>query len=214
MLEADRSAFYDLLGGVFDYYRTELSATVLEIYWTGLRQFDLDAVRTALGQHTMNPDTGQFIPKLADVVKMMGGSTLDSALVGWSKVERAVSGAGAYQSVAFDDPIIHRVVEDMGGWPLLCGTTARDWPFKQNEFTARYRGYKMRGQVPAYPPRLIGIVEGDNASRGFRGRDETFYIGDPTKAALVVSGGTVTPRLGMALAVDALPGIPKKLEAP
>jgi hypothetical protein len=57
------------------------------VWWQGLRQFDLDGVRVALGQHCMNPDSGQFPPKIADVVKMMGGSSLDSALVAWSKVE-------------------------------------------------------------------------------------------------------------------------------
>ncbi len=54
---------------------------------------------------------------------MLGGSTQDAALAAWSKVDRAVREVGPYQSVAFDDALIHRVLFEMGGWIPLGSKT-------------------------------------------------------------------------------------------
>jgi len=67
-------------------------------------------------RHLMNPDTGQFLPKPADIVRMLGGRTLDRALMAWAKVDKAVRQIGTYESVVFDDALIHRVLHEMGGW--------------------------------------------------------------------------------------------------
>jgi hypothetical protein len=36
---------------------------------------------------------------------------------------------GAYQSVVFDDPLIHLVLEDLGGWIKICSTLIKDLIF-------------------------------------------------------------------------------------
>ena len=116
MVNSELPEFAKTLLAVADYYGKELSTGVVDLYWQGLREYDLDAVRRALWAHARNPDTGQFMPKIADVAKVMQGRTSDQAAVAWSKVDQAVRRVGTYQCVVFDDPVIHRVIADMGGW--------------------------------------------------------------------------------------------------
>jgi len=85
MTEADREPFFTLLGDVYAFYRTDFSTFVGRVWWTAMQPYDLAAVNDAMGRHCANPDTGQYLPKPADVVRMLQGSTQDSALVAWAK---------------------------------------------------------------------------------------------------------------------------------
>ena len=196
MQPADRDAFGELIGGVYDFYGKPCSEFALGVWWNALQPFDLSAVQDALGRHAVNPDNGQFLPRPADVVKMLGGSTLDAAMLAWSKLEKAVMRIGPYQTVAFDDALIHRVVDDMGGWVQFGRVTEEEWPFTQKEFENRYRGYRFRSETPQYPPKLIGIVDGENLRKGYPPED-VVLIGDATAARRVMGAGSDTPRIGV-----------------
>ncbi|MRW82911.1 hypothetical protein GJ698_02250 [Pseudoduganella sp. FT26W] len=196
MTEDDKKRFFTTLIGVADYYGKELSKGVLTVYWEGLREYNLEAVEKALWAHAKNPDSGQWMPKVADVGKMLQGRTADQAAVAWSKVDRAVRQVGSYADVVFDDALIHRVLHDMGGWLQLMGKVESDWPFIAREFENRYRGYRMRGETPAYPPRLIGMANAHNGKQGFA-LQVPVLVGDPAAAQRVLAGGSDTPLLAM-----------------
>lgn len=174
--------FRNCLTACAELYGQPVSSAVADLWWAALRQYDIAAVERAFQKHMTNPDTGQFMPKPADIIRMIGGTTIDSAMVAWALVDRAVRSVGPYASVAFDDPVIHRVIHDMGGWIRLCTGTRdeKDWPFVGNEFRTRYKGAAMRDQLehPAYLP---GLAEqsGRPASECMR------YIGDQKKALAV-----------------------------
>jgi hypothetical protein len=195
MIETEKKRFFATLIGVADYYGKELSKGVLMVYWEGLREYDLDAVEKALWAHAKNPDTGQWMPKVADVAKMLEGRTADQAAVAWSKVDRAVRQVGSYADVVFDDPLIHRVLHDMGGWLHLAMKTESDWPFIAREFENRYRGYRMRGEVPEYPPVLIGSANAHNGKQGFA-LQAPVLVGDPAAAMKVMRGGSSASLIG------------------
>lgn len=194
MIEADREDFAVLIAGVYEFYGKDLSAFALDVWWKAMQQFDLQAVRDALGRHCLNPDNGQFMPRPADVVRMLGGGTQDRALVAWSKVDRAIREVGTYRTVAFDDALIHRVVEDMGGWVALGTKTTEEWPFVAKEFENRYRGYSMRNEKPPYQAKLIGITDAANSQQGYAEGD-VYLIGNQELARLVVSSGGAKPSL-------------------
>lgn len=189
MKPTESASFKALLAGVFALYGKDLSEAVLSIWWGSMRHYEFEAVKDALNRHAVNPDNGQFLPKPADVVKLIDGGTADSALQAWAKFERGLMRFAPYQSVVFDDPLIHRVVQDMGGWPGFCEHQEDEWPFVRNQFVALYRSYRGRATQPEYPPKLIGLAEGHNASRGFR-VDAPMLIGDQGRAAAVLAGGT------------------------
>lgn len=194
MQDTDRSEFVKLITDVHKFYRQDISIFAIGVWWTTMQQFDLSAVQDALGRHAMNPDTGQFLPKPADVVKMLQGSTNDSALIAWTKVDRTVRMVGPYESVCFDDPLINGVLSEMGGWSELNRCSEEEWPFKRNEFVNRYRGYRMRSAIPQYPTHLIGLAEADCARQG-RPIPSPVLIGDQAQAKRVLEGGTSLPAL-------------------
>lgn len=188
MAPTDRENFYELMSDVYAFYRQSVSPFALGVWFEAMTPYDLHAVRDALNRHCVNPDNGQFLPKPADVVKLIAGGTQDAALVAWAKVTQAISTVGRYRSVVFDDPLIHAVLNDMGGWIPLGDVSKEEMPFKGREFENRYRGYKLRGAMPTYPPKLLGITDRDNASRGFE-QSTPLLIGDEKKATLVLNGG-------------------------
>lgn len=201
MRDSDLIEFSTTLLAVADYYGRELSENVVDVYWNGLREYDLEAVKKALWAHARNPDTGQFMPKVADIAKVTQGRTDDQAAVAWSKVNLAVRRVGTYQCVVFDDPIIHRVLADMSGWVYVGAKDDKEWPFVAREFENRYRGYRMRDEVPEYPPVLIGMANAHNSKQGFR-QNPPILVGDERRANAVLLGGTTAPLLAMRSLAD------------
>lgn len=206
MRAADEAKFAALMTGIADYYDKVLSITAINLYWEGLKQYDYEAIEKALWTHTQNPDTGQFMPKIADVGKMLQGRTSDQAQVAWSKVDAGMRQIGTYSDVAFDDSIIHRIIADMGGWIALGAKKEDEWPFVAKEFENRYRGYKMRGEVPEYPRVLTGMANAHNAKEGFR-LQPPMLIGDEVKARRVMAGGTAGTLIGMKQAGEVVPAL-------
>lgn len=192
MTDSDKPQFFALIAGVYAFYRQDMSDFAGGVWWQAMKPFDFAAVADALNRHCVNPDTGQFMPKPADAVKMLQGSSQDSAMVAWSKVDRGVRQVGTYASVAFDDPIIHRVIHDMGGWVALGTKTEHEWPFVAKEFENRYRGYRVRSETPEYPSHLVGIAEAQNSQDG-RQSQPPVLIGDSGRAKQVLLRGSDKP---------------------
>ena len=188
MNHQDTAKFAKIMVTLGEYYGREISDGLIDTYWRGLSHLEIDEVREALNRHMQNPDAGQFMPKIADIARMVAGSTQSAALIAWSKVDRGVRSVGVYESVVFDDPLIHRVITDMGGWVAMGNKTEDDWPFVAKEFENRYRGYAMRSERPDYPKVLIGMAEAQNSQLGFKSTAPRL-IGEPDRARLVYRQG-------------------------
>lgn len=187
----DFDAFGQMLVAVGDLYGKTMSEFALGLYFNALKEFDLAAVRQAFDRYVKNPDSGQFMPKPADLIRMMQGSSLDASMAAWSKVDRAIRQVGTYASVVFDDPLIHRVIADMGGWVQLGTKSEDEWPFVQRDFQNFYKGYAHRNEKPEYDPVLIGLANQHNASEGYA-KSPPKLIGDAMQAQQVMLGGTST----------------------
>jgi hypothetical protein len=181
MRRTDRKSFIEALAAVYALYRVDLSPAVTEIWWRALQPYEIEQVQEALGRHSVNPDTGQFVPKPADVVKILEGTTSDSAILAWAKVTEAVRRFGSWDSVQFDDFIIHKVISDLGGWPELCATGAKEWDFKAKAFQAAYRAYRNRPSAE-FPKHLPGRIEIQNNASGYPGANVAIrFIGERSK---------------------------------
>lgn len=186
--------FRVLLTNVFAFYNQDITDFALDVWYEALKQYDFAAIKSALNRHCVNPDNGQFLPKPADVVKLLQGSTNDSALVAWAKVDKAVKQVGGYASVIFDDAIIHAVIDDMGGWIKLCSHKNDEWAFVAKEFENRYRGFKTTQNITSYSKVLIGRAEAENNNHGFKS-EPPVLIGDSQKAIQVLQNGTTKSKL-------------------
>ncbi len=190
MHQHDSKAFAEIFQNVCELYGKAISDRVLNIWWKALQPYDLSAIKEAFGRHSRNTDGGRFFPRPADVVRMLEGSTEDAALQAWAQVDQVVRRVGVHESVVFGDPLIHRVLQEMGGWIALGSKQETDWPFVQKEFVARYRGYRERSETPAYPPVLIGTTEAQNTSEGFQSAPPVL-VEDIPAAQKVLNGGTL-----------------------
>lgn len=187
--------FAKALAALAEYYGRELSEGVIALYWQGLQQYPIDEIEAAIGRHLQNPDSGQWMPKIADIVRMIDGTTQGAAALAWAKVMRAVGAVGQYQSLAFDDAVIHLTVDDLGGWPKLCQVAEQELPFLQKRFETSYRAYRSRGaDLPPHPRYLAGVSEMQNAAQGCP-YDPPALVGDRERAQLVYRGGSDAPRL-------------------
>lgn len=186
----DIKKFQALMYGIGEYYNREISEMLMEIYWEGLKQHEYEAVSRAAQLHMKNPEGGQFFPKLGDFNRHLTGSNQDKALQAWAKVDKAVRTIGPYRSVVFDDPVIHAVIADMGGWIGLGNCSEEtEWPFRQNEFAKRYRGIMDRGGVESYLAKLTGIADMHNRTIGKQNEHETVLLGDQEKAMAILQNG-------------------------
>ena len=72
-------------------YGREVSEAVAGVWWGALKAYDIEAIETAFRRHMTNPDTGQFMPRPADIVRMLNAGFGDLAAA--SEKARAL-GAG------------------------------------------------------------------------------------------------------------------------
>ena len=165
MKHEEKIDFTDMITGVAEVYGKKISTKLLDIYWLALEKYEFEQIRLAIQQHLLNPDTGQFMPKPADFVRYVEGKSQEKILLAWQKLMKAVKQHGSYQSIIFDDPLIHYVVDEMGGWILFCRTEDSKLPFVFQEFSRYYAVCLSR--PPEYcPKQLTGILEHQNGLYG------------------------------------------------
>ena len=187
MHDTEQPLFSRLMLDIGEMYSKSLSPLMVEMYWQALREFELEVVRWAFKAHACDSDGGRFLPRPADILRWIQGCPEGRALKAWSYVEAAIGRVGRYQSVAFDDPLIHRVIEDLGGWIRLCEQDLKEFPFTALAFQKRYRVLINQTGV-RHPPYLVGRVEHDNAKDGYE-YPLPLLIGDPDKAKQVMVSG-------------------------
>ena len=189
MNENQMEDFAIMLTQVFAEYDKPASDFAVQAFWIALSRFDFDAVARAFNIHYSSPDNGKWPPKPGDIIRILEGGSGDRALLAWSKVDKAVRTVGPYESVVFDDPLIHSVIRDMGGWIKLGDCGERDFEFRGKEFCTRYRGYAENGKVDKFPAKLIGLAELSNSQTPGYDIDPPLLLGDSAKARLVLEQG-------------------------
>ena len=194
MNPADKTGFARLITGLAQTFHTAVSAADLEAYWRLLSRFSLEEIERAIAGYCRSSKGHRFFPKPGELVALMVGSDADQALRAWSTVLRAIRGVGAYRTVVFDDPLIHAVIWDMGGWQTLCAMLTEDEPFRAREFERRYVGYVARPPT-RYPRQLVGITDTVNAANGYGQIRPPTLIGDEQKALQVLQKGLDSSQL-------------------
>ena len=144
MNAGEKIDFYALVADALGYWKQDVSEFALQVWWNGCQSFEFSDVAKALSQHATDPDKGQFPPKVADIVRILGGTRTDRSIVEWGRVHEAMSRIGAYSDVDFGDPATHAVIRDMGGWPKICRTNIDQLSYLQHRFCELYKAYDGR----------------------------------------------------------------------
>lgn len=166
MTEQDAMEFAACLKVAADVYgRPGLPVEAVKLYMLLLRDFSLAQVRYALQEHMK---VSPFMPKPADLIKILRGSLEERTARAWAEVLEAVRKLGPYESVRFSSPATHYALMRMGGWESLCERlTVDNENFKARDFAVYYAlGEKAADwdRVPAY---FASLYERHNRLYGY-----------------------------------------------
>jgi len=150
----------------------ELSALLNSLYWKALEPFTDAECERAFKELIF---TAKFFPKPADFLELLRGKREDLGARAWIKVIEAVRRCGNWQSVEFDDPVIHSVFKFWGGWGVTRDWKDKDLKWTQKEFERLYAIFL--GENREHPKYLPGDHEIQNAADGYDRAPEIVRIG-------------------------------------
>jgi len=151
--------YMSLLSETFD---KPVSGSLNDLYWKILEPFTDEQCESAFKEIIYS---SKFFPKPADFMEILKGKKEHRATEAWIEVLNAIKRIGNYESVKFSDPVIHSVLQVMGGWDKLAATmTVDEEKWKQKELERLYSIMGGRGNHPEYLP---GTVEMENSRLGF-----------------------------------------------
>lgn len=181
MNENDYESFGKLIYGVFGVYTQNANDEIIEIYYRSLREFSIKEISNAFTKHLKNPNSGTFLPKPADIIKIIEGDSKNKSMIAWDKVNNAMNHVTTSYDVVFDDPIIHAAIRDMGGW-LRFRNSINEFSREKIEigFRDRYKNYIEFGLID-YP----NILKGDDS---FVRKEPPVFFGNKSKALDVLNG--------------------------
>lgn len=197
MIDSEKPKFAQSMAAIGEIYGKDISEVMIGIYWNALKPYPIEDVLRAFQGHTRDTDNGQFFPKPADLLRHIEGNKDGKALLAWSKCHKAICSYGRRNSVVFDDPIIHAIVADMGGWVEFAGMTEDEIPFRAKEFEKRYRAYLLTG-IQKCESVLIGMDDAQNIRAGFQKEPQPFLLGDRSKARQIRNGMHLIENKGVA----------------
>lgn len=178
MMPADQEKFTQGLMILAEVYNRKLSSLLLHTYWKCLKKYSLAVFETTLWDFVKDPDVAKRgFPSPAEWVKAIDGDAESKSLAAWTEIIKTIRHIGHYDSVIFNDPLIHQVIEDMGGWIFLCQQSERELIFLQKEFERRYKKHYSIKELSIVPDYLTGQIEHQNTVHGF-----TEYIPKPIHA--------------------------------
>lgn len=165
MQEQDKAAFRDMMMAAGEVYGREITKPLLQMYFAALSQCGIDQVQGAMMAHMQNPDSGQFFPKPADLIRHISGTNKqqeaaieDKASIAWACIERDIRRIGSYGTLKMDDKQALAAVKAIGGWQSLCQTESSKMEWKRKEFIRMYETFE-RTPLEALPASLPGRIE-------------------------------------------------------
>lgn len=165
MKNEDKRAFFDLMMAAGEVYGREVTQPMAAIYFSALANVSIEQVQEAMMAHMQNPDSGQFFPKPADLIKQMTGTTKqqdaaieDRAAIAWACIERDIRRVGSYGTLKLEDKQALATVKAMGGWQSICQTEISKMEWKRKEFIRMYETFE-RMPLEALPSSLPGRIE-------------------------------------------------------
>ncbi len=204
----DKKLFLQWLTLLAESFNRQVSSLLLETYWQCLETYSFAQIKQAMLAVLRDTNREKWgMPTPGDLVRWINDSDHQSAFKAWGQVINAIRSIGRYNSVVFDNPLIHCVIRDMGGWMFLCQQPEKELPFLSQEFEKRYRDYQGK-PLPSYPRSLKGSLEHDNQVQGTHIHTDPVLIGNPKQALNVYANGIAqanTTSLSLSQAIRQFP---------
>lgn len=175
---SEAEALISMLDTVGKIFRTEITKEEFKFWILSLDSYPFDDVRKAIIRYSHE---GKKMPIPSDIVKIINGSEEDRSLSALMKVEHAMRTHSGYDTVIFDDPIIHAVIIELGGWIRLGRLTENELIWWKKDFEERYRHHLRMGIQQEVPSKLLGIFDQANIPLGLAPQKPAI-VGDRQKA--------------------------------
>lgn len=134
----DKKEFLKILTGLAELFDKKISDALFGIYWQALEDLSLGDFNRAANSLAL---TAKFFPKPAEFREQILPAMSAQAAIAYKKLEDAFSSAGVYRTVVFDDPVIHAVVENLGGWMHYCNLPEVEVKWYRKEFEKHYANF-------------------------------------------------------------------------
>ena len=136
--KTDYQNFLKLLTALGELFDKKLSDTLYELYWEALKDLpfeDFSRAANILGR------SSKFFPKPVEFRELLMPDISAQAALAYRKVEEAFIKAGIYKAVIFDDPVIHAVMDNLGGWIHYCNLPEDEVKWYRKEFEKHYANF-------------------------------------------------------------------------
>jgi hypothetical protein len=127
-----------------------------------------ESIKNILSNRTYNN-----LPKPAEILEYSRPDVESIATLAFLDIERAISKAGAYMSITFEDNVINSVIEALGGWIYLCRLNVDEMKWIKKEVVRLYGIYSKRAE---HPKHLIGLGEQSNGFANKIGNVKASYV--------------------------------------
>lgn len=186
-----RHLIFELLTVLADMYRKDMSEGEFKVWGMVLERYDQEEISKAFSLYLA--EESRF-PTPADIVSRISGDAEGKALDALIRVEKAQAAHGSYLTVIFDDPIIHFVIDELGGWIKSCRLTEYEFTWWKKDFRERYKHHlKYSGDLKNVPP-LLGIFDEKNLPGGHPGQTPVL-LGDKDKCLEIMNQSKFFPSL-------------------
>lgn len=188
MTNPDKERFGEIMYGLAENFGATLSKPGLAVRWTGLLELTIEEVEAAAmtiirgRKYTSMPTVAEFLESAGHGL----ASIEDQATSEWhNKVMPAIGHHGGYESVVFDDAVTMAVLDRLGGWVELCGSTHDELKWIGKDFIKVYKAFHAEGiKETGYLP---GQHEINNIGDGFFEHvPKPVLIGNPAKARAIL----------------------------
>lgn len=134
-----------------------------------LKPYGIEKIKLAATKILKADRKFKTFPKISEMIHAIEGDKPKSeeiALSQFMAAKQAIIDVSSYSSVSFDDCIIHKVIDSMGGWPEFCITDNSQWHWKEKEFVERYVRFKAQYDASEldYTPEYLPGVHGNSPS--------------------------------------------------
>lgn len=165
--------FKEYMATLCELYDRTITELLTDLYWKVLEPYTDEQCEATFKEIIYSC---KFFPKPVDFLEILNGKKENRATEAWLEVLNAVARIGNYQSVKFSDPVIHSVINAMGGWPQLgAQMESKDEHWKQKEFERLYE--VISTQYGKHPDYLPGTTEMENYRTGFNRPPEIIRVG-------------------------------------
>jgi len=161
-----------ILALLSEMYSKEISEALSKLYIDRLKEFPIEKIEKAANSLMDSHALNRF-PTIADFMLHLRppAETDDRATQAWLKATDKMASEGRWNTVKFDDPIIHHAITRFGGWiewgNRLYIATPEDLVWIQKDFERVYKNCLQIVELSESPPPLIGTRDTQNMQAGY-----------------------------------------------